>query len=185
MVTPVALFGEDSDGNVQPITKTDAVSNALPVILHAHREIHAGSTFQVSYKTPDASPIADNASLDILVIAGAKSLHIESVASLSGIAEIEIFEFTTVSDNGTALVVQNKNRMSNKANTATAYHTPTVTLTGTRMQNFYLPTLLGTMLPERDEWILAPNRNYLFRLTNRNGNAQNGAWLLEWYEESV
>ena len=39
---------------------TQDLTGAQAVILYAHHEIHAGSTFLVSYKSADGAPIADN-----------------------------------------------------------------------------------------------------------------------------
>jgi hypothetical protein len=77
---------------------------------YPHHKVHEGDTWESSYKSPDASPIADNASLDILIVVGAERAHFTFEGACGGDAELLLYEGTTASANGTRLADANMNR---------------------------------------------------------------------------
>lgn len=150
-----------------------------------HAKIHLGELFTSSYKNPDASPVADNANFDVLIITPADlSVNMTYEVTATGAYELAIYEDTTVTDNGTLLSRMNRNRiLSHKKAKTLVYHTPTVTNVGLLLLNEASNGLLGGVNRGEKEWILKPSTRYLVRLINRAGSAQSMSTIVSWYEE--
>ena len=167
------------------------LTGAMVGIDYAHHEIHEGSTFFVSYKSPDASPIADNASISFIITTHNKYAHLLARGSCGGDMEGLFYEGTTVTaGTGTAMTEFNKNRASTKVATVGGRRDMTVDTLGTLIENEFVPggtgpQAVGGASSQRAEWVLALNTVYLVRITNRAGNAQPMSLALEWYEEST
>jgi len=174
------------DGNL-----TQDLTGALAVIDYAHHEIHEGSTFLVSYKSPDANPIADNATISYIITTHGKYVHMLARGACGGDAEAALYEGTTVTaGTGTAMTAFNKNRASIKAPTVGVRRDMTVDTVGTLIENEFIPggtgpQAVGGAGVSRAEWVLALNTIYMVRITNRAGNAQPMSLAIEWYEESA
>lgn len=168
----------------------DEVVGAVPVNDIAHVHIHEGHTAVVSYKSPDASPIADNETINFLIQTQDKSAHLVTRLSFGGDCEIEIYEGTAFTG-GTNMTVIAKNRYKNlPPNYSTVKRDVTITNAGLLLFNFFFAggsggNAQGVSEQTRDEWDLAPNTNYMVRATNRAGNAQAGSFAIEWYEEEA
>lgn len=171
----------------------DDITGALATISTPHHEVHEGETFQSSYKSPDANPIADDASIDILLQTGGTEYgHLTFDIASGGTAEILLYEDTIVNNVGTALAENNMKRYSANVATTTATHTPTVANVGTLLHNSLLPggagpgqNRTGGTVRVDTEWPLRLNTNYLIRGINRAGNAQPMSNVVQWYEEST
>lgn len=168
----------------------DTITGAVISVDTEHHEIHEGEVAIVSYKSPDASPIADNGTISFLIQTSTRAAHIIARSAFGGDFEIEIYEGTTFTGGtGTAMTVYNKNRYKAlPAGYATVRRDVTVTLAGTLLFNFFAPggsggVTAGADANTRDEWIFAPGTNYLIRITNRAGTQQPGSLAIEWYEE--
>jgi hypothetical protein len=176
------------DGESQ-VLLTDEITGALATISVVHHEIHEGEMFHVSYKAPDASPIADNGTITFVVETGNRWCHITPLPAMGGDAEFELRRGVVFTGGtGTGMARYNKNQGKSTVATATVTRNPTITNPGVLMENDFLPggtggNAIGTSGGERDEWILDINKTYMFRLTNRAGNAQPGSLRIEWYEE--
>ncbi len=174
----------------QPV---DEDSHGIVTIDSAHRMVHRGRMFIVSYKNPDNSTIADNATLRLLIITGARPIHVIVSATSSGEGEIEIYEGTTSSNNGTVLGVVSMNREANLfIPTAAAYHSNSLTNAGLLLYNALIPggastnptgARVGTVARENTEWIFKPNTVYMIRVTNRSGVAGYLSSSVQFYEE--
>lgn len=171
----------------QPLL-TDDVTGALVIIDTAHHEIHEGETFHVSYKSPDASPIGDNATVAfVLTTPATKTPHLIFDGACGGDAEMEFYEGSTTTA-GTNMTPQNKNRLYPNNNTVTVVRDATVSAAGTLIENYLIPGGTGPLAngsigSSRDEWILKKSTKYTLRLTNRSGGAQPASLRIEWYEE--
>ncbi len=117
--------------------------------------------------------VADSADFDLLVVTGAKAVSFFSSFLVTGDAEARMFEDTEVSDPGAAQTLVNRDRTSSAISTVTMFTGPTVTDDGTQLAEVLLPggsdknasKNFGADL-EVDPYVLKPNTNYLFRLTN-------------------
>ena len=171
----------------------DEVTQKPIFIDFVHHEVHEGNTFQASQKSADGSPIADDASYDMLIITGNEAEpHLVFSAAAGGTAEVILYKNTTVSDNGAQIAVQNMRQSLHgiNLNTMRAFTTPTITLVGNQMHIQLLPGgsgpgqgTTGGAAREETEWVLAINTNYLIRVTNRSGNAQPISIMAQWYEK--
>ena len=168
---------------------SDDITGALAVIPVVHHEVHEGSTFQASYKSPEGGDIADNAVLDILIVTNAyKWPHLTFTASAGGDAETFFYEGVTITDVGVAVPIRNMKRSSARTPNLHIYHTPVVVV-GTQLRNALLPggrknASGGGIERENTEWILERSTNHLIRLYNRSGGAEPMGIIMQWYEES-
>jgi hypothetical protein len=163
-------------------------TNTAVGIDYPHHKVHEGDTWESSYKSPDASPIADNANLDILIVVGAERAHFTFEGACGGDAELLLYEAATASANGTRLADANMNRNALNGPTTATYHSPTVTAAGNQLRNTFLPggtrqQATGGTTRTGTEWILRTNTTYLLRLTNRAGSAQPASLAVQWYEK--
>lgn len=113
-------------------------------------------------------------------------------------AQIDIYEGTTVSANGTAVNIFNRNRKSGTNPTGSGmvsiFHTPTVTADGTLIYTSHAGTQTGPgnqgggsgfNTRGDSELILKDSTLYLVRITNAHAtNANQVAIDFEWYEQT-
>jgi len=184
-----ALVVATYETNPTPTSFTfDDITGALNAIDIVHHEIHEGEFFSVSFKTADAGPIADNATLAFALTTTTKYVHVQAVGTCGGDAEIEFYEGSAITG-GTATTVYNHKRYSSNTSTVTVVRDPTVNTAGTLLENFFLPggtgpQAVGSVGNQRQEWILKLATIYVVRLTNRSGSTQPASLMVPWYEES-
>lgn len=150
-------------------------SEAVVVADEVHERVHRGQVFTFDYKSVDASPIADNASINVLIGVRDDPLHCVFRFVGGGDFEYFLFESPTVTNVGTVVPIRNLNRYQGSTwPKARVWHTPTTSNDGTQLQGQWAPNLLGGSQETRadTEWILQPNTRYLIRLTNRQGTAE-------------
>lgn len=143
-----------------------------------HDKIHASEAFGVStYFTS----VATAATRSFLILNGEHQLHTLFVATAGNGADLiaELFETPTYSAVGTPLTINNRRLSSTKTSGASCYHTPTVSVAGTQKFARVIPfgQPATPSVADRLEWILTPNTNYLFRVTNKGSTALIGMSL--------
>ena len=155
---------------------------------YTHQQTHEGRFFSGGYYN---GAVVNGASIDVLIQTDTKSPHLHMECSSVGDASARIYEGTTFSDAGSAVTMSNHNRTSTKTFVGTVTSMPTVTLTGTQVNG---TTLLpggtknqatGTSFGSANEFILAPNTNYLIRLTNDSGSTTKMSISLQGYQPSL
>lgn len=171
-------------------SKRDSVTGTDITISYAHHEIHAGSTYHISYH--DESLGGGGTIEFILTVSSTKVGHLIIDASNGAEALFEIYEAPTSVSGGTALSERNKNRVTGDGgNTITAVRDPTsIGSDGALLDDSIIQGgsgffATGGSSSERNEWVLATNTTYLIRLTNLAGTSQPAHLRAEWYEESV
>jgi hypothetical protein len=167
------------------IGRSDDLTGAMLTIAFEHERVHSGKTFQTHYKSPDASPIADNAAVNILIKTTTIPIHFMFSATGGGNLEILFFENTTVTGDGQGLSVIGMNRFRSLAPKTTAFFNPTITNDGDTLFNGFDSRGVGLATPEArqgTEWILKTNTNYLIRIINRAGGARDIAVVAQWYQ---
>lgn len=191
---PAALMGLQADIDKYVPTPSCKTLKMVAFIDAIHFEIHEGNTYFVSWKSPDASPIADDATIIFVFETGANQIHMIFAGSAGGDAQLE-FNEDTVFSLGNPLFPYNRNRHKQNPDTGvtvTATLNPTVAAgpdEGTPLQDKFLAGGIGGNSPgtsgggPRNEWVLDVNTTYMLRLTNRAGSAQPMSLEAEWYEE--
>jgi len=161
-----------------------------------HQRVHEGVMFTVGY-TWDG--VADTNVVEYLVSVGSnKTLHSVLSAAGSGDFDLEIFEGTTTSADGTALTEFDHNRITANSSDAAFYRDPTVTADGTQLGPLiHLPggavgqgnkgSLVGAGGENTydSEIIFKTSTKYLIRLTNVAGAASDLLVLHTFYENGI
>jgi hypothetical protein len=174
--TPVPISG--------PLTDTELRASSVANIPHEHQKVHEGRYFSGGVYN---AALADTTSIEILIQTGAQSFHAKLESSASGDSLVYIFEGTTFSAAGTAVVMTNHNRSSAKVFDGTVTHTPTLSTDGTQLSiTGYLAAGTkhaggGGDFGFSNEFILAPNTDYLLRVTNISGGVIKIATSVEGY----
>ena len=178
----------DEFGNYGHILGDNIFRGAIITIPPEHHEIHCGD----SYVASRVADIGNGATDEILIIvpneAGTypdqsqKLYHmvVEGLCEAEG--EFELFEAPTVTANGTALSIANRNRNSSLTDYLGIYHTPTTTADGTSLEVFHVGS--GKALGgegRTDEWVLKNNTIYLARFTNFTTSNNHVTWRLNYY----
>lgn len=165
----------------------DTVTPAAITMAENHYLIHAGLFFTAYHRV---AALANGANLDLLIDTnGANPPHLQGVEVTAnrGPDTIRLYEDVTTSDDGTAVAVRNKNRLSSNTALASIYHTPTVTDLGTLLDLHDFPTAgrragVLEITGGNTEWILKANTKYLIRLINNSGGSSLASLHLAWYE---
>lgn len=183
---PVHLI---SDRTGEKLESDNVATETLTFIPYVHHKVHESVTFQSSYKTPEGSDVADDASQDWLIQVRADRVpHLVYEVACGGDAEVSLYEAPTVSSNGTALARVNMDRNSQGGSDVLTFRDPTVTVVGNLIQNTLIPggtqpRTGGGVGRQNTEWLLRLNTLYLLRVTNRSGGAQPVSVLIQWYEK--
>jgi len=163
----------DEFGNTHPMAGDNMFRGAPIVISHSHHEIHCGDSYVSTY----IKDVPIDGTLDILVVVpnelppypdqDQRLYHVEAILLAEAECELSIFEAPTVSANGTAMLVVNRNRNSEETSDLGVFHTPTVTSEG----NFLEAVHLGSKNQEgggdkADEFVLRNDTLYLYRVTS-------------------
>jgi hypothetical protein len=161
--------------NAWPIKLTDGTNTAsvdpASFSLVTTDFIHYFTELGRSFLGQDyATGIANNATRDILIITGTKSMHVRfSLSTLGG--NYTLFEAPTTTANGTSITIVNRNRVfSATTSLATMFFSPTVTATGTQLVLLWLGSsgnkAGGDVFSTNEEFILKPSTKYLIRFTS-------------------
>ena len=151
-----------------------------------HVRLHEGRAFYVYYLNGNANQLADDASIDIAIAwATGKTPHLVFDVNCGGDAEFTIYEGATVTG-GTAFTAINRYRPSTNVSASATLINPTVTSTGTALTGEFLAGgsggQAGGAAAFSFQYVLSPLTTYLFRLTNRSGQAHMAHIMIEWYE---
>ena len=169
---------EDEYGNVTRILGDNIFKGALITIPVEHHEIHCGDSYEFSH----IADLGNGGVLDVLIIVpnegvtgepglqqDVKQYHFKGRVVSEFEANVQFYEDTEVSDNGTGINVYNRNRnASDYTDFLGVYHTPTVTSAGTLLETNRIGSARssGGQATRADEWILKDNTIYLLRITN-------------------
>jgi hypothetical protein len=153
-----------------------------------HQRNHDGRGYFAYKLAPDSAPLANNASINIVLASPSGVFpHLTVHAMCLGDAELYIYEGASTTG-GTAFTPINRNRnyaVSNPSQVAMVIN-PTVTSVGTEIDAQIIPGGSGKKSGGGTagslEYVLKPLTNYMFRLTNVNGTAHAAHLQLEWYE---
>lgn len=160
----------------------DARTGSAVGIDYSQERIHSGKSYIATFKTPDASPLADNATIDFLIINGPVGIDFIFTSSGTGDIEVQFYEGTAVTGNGTSVPVVGLNRERSLAQTPAVFRAPTISNDGSLLYNDIRTFGVEPQFTHNAEWVLRPNTNYLVRAINRQGAAQPVYLLVAWDE---
>ena len=169
----------DEYGVYQHQLGDNVFQGAVIAIPPEHHEIHCGD----SYTAHHVEDLSNSATIDYVIIVPdwgtvngtntgsdqtIKVAHL--VGEIFGEAETSfwLYENPTVSDNGSALNVVNRNRNSTFTDFLNIYRGATITAVGSELEHakFGSGKLIGGGVSRTDEWVLRNNTTYLLRVTN-------------------
>ncbi len=168
----------------------DDATGAAVTIDVVHHETHEGEMWHAERTV---TGVSDAASVNLLLhVGGAVDAHAVFEVLASGQVTVSLFESPTINTLGTAVAVYNMNRNITDTAHSQLYHTPVITTTGTTalVNGRLLPggnsptTRVGGGIRQNTEWILAPGKYYLLRVTNTSGSSAAINTVVEWYEEA-
>lgn len=147
-----------------------------------------GLVFYAYSSKGNGNTLADDASIDIVVTSPVSMpLGIGFVTRIGGDAEFKVFENVTDVVGGTIYVPKNRNRASSKISQTGIIVQPTsVTTNGVLYEEIIVGgsggNAAGASL-QGDYAIIRADTSYLFRLTNRSGQARIAELFVQWVED--
>ena len=183
------LFADSYTSNGVSVLNQDKPTGVLSTIEYEHHEIHAGSSFMVTYFDADVDATE---TADLLLVTPNTTKWGHLIWSIEGtlITTVYIYEGATTSADGTALSEINQDRNSLTTATIVATHTPSVTGTGTEIyvKSFGTAsggpsTRSGGLSHADQEVILKQNTKYLIRVDSDTDNNRI-TFVLRWYEHT-
>lgn len=158
----------------------------MPIADEVHLRVENGDTFMHNNVH---LAVANLATLDHLLVTGADPIHLTiwGITATNAPALLDLREGVTVSANGTPAPLLNKNRTSTKTTEVLMYEDPTITDIGTHLEGDFVggsKQTGGEGSGNSTQWMLAPNTNYLLRVTNQAGQAMDISVHIEFYQES-
>lgn len=161
----------------------DSITYSLVSISHPHHEIHSGDMFTDSGQ----DTLASAATKEILFITPdtTKLAHLLINIRATGEANYELFIDTTVSANGVACNITNRNHNSINTPTVQCFTGPTITDDGAKFheEHFGSGQITGGDTRDESEWVLKRNTIYLLRITSES-SGNDVSRILEWYEHT-
>lgn len=148
-----------------------------------HTRIHQGVMYECG---SIVAALANDAAFNVILTTPAADYpHAVMHPSLDGSLDVSIYEGAAFTG-GTSLTINNLNRNSANTFSGSAVHTPTISDDGAQLMGCHVaggtgPHAGGTGNGFDFEWMLKPSTNYLFRITNRSGQAQRGGICLYFY----
>jgi len=159
----------------KPLIKTgkkliDDVSGFIGTIPVEHVNIHKGILFSILYKVS----VTASGVTYIQIKTGAKTVHFKptNIATDADKFAIEFLESPTLTDGSTAITVINRNRTSSNTPETVLYSDPTDVSGGTKIDEFYIggsvgfKAVGGDIIAGVNEFVLKPNTNYIYKITN-------------------
>lgn len=162
--------------------QVDPNVQSLVTIDHVHEEIHEGR----SYVVTAVVPIPAGTRFQCIITADTLVPHMVMICAVAGNgATITLFEAPTFTG-GTPVIPINRDRRSVNISTATFVHTPTVTLNGTQIMQFYLAAGKDSGSGDHgtDEWILKAGTSYLIDILCDAAQPLTFSGRMQWYEEA-
>jgi len=154
-------------------------------INQVHHQIHKG-TFRTISAVMEG--LADGAFVRVLIrVAPDVRMHVRLAGTTSANMIGRLFEDPLTSADGTGILSHARNRYSSVATTTLCFTGPTVTSTGTKLVETFIPggsggNAVGGSASSFEEWVLTDG-DYLAEIENISGNNNQIAGLtLDFYE---
>jgi len=179
----------DNEGIIRALRVSS--DGALVTMSYMVQQTHSGRFFFASYYN---ASVASAGTLDMLAVTSADAdlaPHIGMMTDAGAQGTFSVYEAVTASNNGTTVPIYNANRQSTKVPVTVAYHTPTISNTGTAIIPAHFQAggsggnaigSTGGDLARIPELVLLPSTKYLFRFTNTSNGATPVSMQLGWFE---
>ncbi len=136
--------------------------------------VHSGIAFQVDGR----DSLTNGSSFNFMAKVGALPLHFIdfTLVTTDGEVILELYENPTITSNGTAVASNNKNRSSTNTSLTACYGGTTASSNGTLIARHHIlgsgqgAFTAGGSGGFGGEWLLKPNEDYLFKITNSSGS---------------
>ncbi len=153
-----------------------------------HHKVHEGMMYSVSHIF---ETIAENANAEILFKTDPnKVTDLNAVVGAEGKAFIYIYREPENSDLGTKIAIIPLNQVKTSVYKGAAYHSPTITDTGTELKQTMVPAgskgqTAGGTAKTGAEFSLKRDTFYLFRVTSKKSGNASISIDLEFYEKDI
>jgi hypothetical protein len=189
------LYGRNVLTNAPSEIRIDP-SHSLTTITHEHSKVHQGKYYNTGHYF---SAVADNGTALVLIkLSASYENHTMVAVGNGGSARLDVYENPSLSGDGTPVNIENHNRTKALTSPAavsssTAFHTPTLSGSPLGYGTQLSPGLVlpggtkdkgGGALSENagEQWVFAPSNNYLIKVTNLSGSAQDISIDVSYYE---
>jgi len=189
LLTDLTLFlGLSSGGD-----GISSLASPLPVVNEsdAHQAVHAGRCYNMQHRVVIGRKGVEDL---LLKIGGTRYPHILNliITADGGDVDIDFFEGTTVSADGTTLLEPvDRNRNYKSTPDMIFYANPTITAIGENISFLWIPKIINNQSAtksladyEGDVWILESGINYLMRFTNNSTQDLEIHVDVTWMEET-
>lgn len=165
----------------------DDLTKTLAIIPVSQCQLHIGRLFGASLFN---EAVVGAASVDVLLrVSSLQDMYLDIFFSATGDTLCEMFEAPTTSADGTSLPLTNRNSTSAIVPATLAFTGPTITSPGTRTSVLFVPGGSGGNSPGAALGSVAAavlsEGDWLMRVTNRTGQAQDINTILTFYEGKV
>ena len=151
------------------------------------QDVIDGRVFYAYKSHPTGDTLGNGDSIEIVVTASpGVAAAMGFVARIGGTAELDIYEGVSGVTGGSIFVPRNRNRTSDRISQVGVIINPTtVTTNGVLYEEQIIGGTGGTASGATlsgDYALIRPDTSYLFRLTNRSGQARVAELFLQWVE---
>lgn len=159
--------------------------NVVTQITATHARIHQGLFFSGDVFDP---ALAAAGVINVLLRPDSTvSMHARFTIAAGGDSEVRLFEDTTFSAPGTAVLMSNRNRITTLTARGLVTSGPTITADGTQLIHGLSPggksgQSAGGIVESFEEWMLAPGKVYLLRVVNLAAQVQPVDIQVDMYE---
>lgn len=163
----------------------DKTTGVLVMVDQVHTEIHEGTMFSVC----NVTDLTSSGNMTFLLITPNSTnglIHIVFDVETESEAEYQLWENSTISNNGTAVTPINRNRSIATTAATKVFYTPTITSLGATLCTKHWGSGKGVGGGDRsiEEWVLKANTNYIIRVTNFTVNANHATLEMVWYQQA-
>lgn len=159
----------------------DNITYAMITIDGEHHELHEGNQFYIK----DFLSIASSGSTKLLFTTGATEPHLIVIFEGTTGLQVEVYEDSVASDNGSPLTPLNRYRASTNTTDCDAYVGAVITTPGTKIAGYSkgAARVSGGAIRASSELILKANTVYSIVLTNLSTSSANIVdFMADWYE---
>jgi hypothetical protein len=168
------------------VDSTD-VSGSIKTVTEFQSAVHAGESFSYS---ANQIGLAIGGTVSILARTGSKQVHFDgfNVKVSQGPFRIVFYEAPTVTDAGTIVETERRNRNIATVSLTDVYLNPTVSDNGRILDDDLMPEISQGAVKNAGSgeidtgWVLMPNTDYLVVLTNMSAAIVNWSARFTWHE---